>query len=161
MYTTGRKEWTFHAANTSFREICPVVQYINIKWPITVDITLVNRPDDMSYISQCMCSVYVGMGSCPRWTCCVNVSGTAQSQICISLRPCLQLRGDILIKCYHKRFRSATRDVVFRCQFHTCAISDYHVVFAKHDLDDACVGESSKYLIKIELNNYQGAHAIW
>ncbi|KAB1278817.1 Tensin-1 [Camelus dromedarius] len=41
------------------------------------------------------------------------------------------------LKCYHKRFRSPARDVVFRVQFHTCAIHDLGVVFGKEDLDDA------------------------
>uniref|UniRef100_A0A8C3TH64 Tensin 1 n=1 Tax=Chelydra serpentina TaxID=8475 RepID=A0A8C3TH64_CHESE len=41
------------------------------------------------------------------------------------------------LKCYHKKFRSPTRDVVFRVQFHTCAIHDLGIVFGKQDLDEA------------------------
>ncbi|KAF7241758.1 Tensin [Varanus komodoensis] len=41
------------------------------------------------------------------------------------------------LKCYHKEFRSPTRDVIFRVQFHTCAIHDLAIVFNKEDLDDA------------------------
>ncbi|XP_078702239.1 tensin-3-like isoform X40 [Branchiostoma floridae x Branchiostoma belcheri] len=59
------------------------------------------------------------------------------SRICIAVEPGLQLRGDILIKCYHKKYRSATRDVIFRVQFHTCAISDYGLIFPKAELDEA------------------------
>uniref|UniRef100_A0A8B9GEN4 Tensin-1 n=1 Tax=Amazona collaria TaxID=241587 RepID=A0A8B9GEN4_9PSIT len=41
------------------------------------------------------------------------------------------------LKCYHKKFRSPTRDVIFRVQFHTCAVHDLDVVFGKEDLDEA------------------------
>lgn len=44
------------------------------------------------------------------------------------------------LKCYHKKFRSPARDVIFRAQFHTCAIHDLGVVFGKEDLDDAFKG---------------------
>ncbi|XP_066263660.1 tensin-3-like isoform X23 [Branchiostoma lanceolatum] len=59
------------------------------------------------------------------------------SRISMAVEPGLQLRGDILIKCYHKKYRSATRDVIFRVQFHTCAISDYGLIFPKAELDEA------------------------
>lgn len=45
------------------------------------------------------------------------------------------------VKCYHKKFRSATRDVIFRLQFHTGAVHDYRLLFGKEDLDGACRGE--------------------
>ena len=64
----------------------------------------------------------------------------SMKRICIAFNPCLQLRGDVLIKCYNKKQNSATRDVIFRCQFHTCAISDYVLNFTKSELDDACEG---------------------
>lgn len=44
------------------------------------------------------------------------------------------------LKCYHKRFRNPTRDVVFRVQFHTCAIHDLGVVFGKSELDETFKG---------------------
>lgn len=44
------------------------------------------------------------------------------------------------LKCYHKKFRSPARDVIFRVQFHTCAIHDLAVVFGKEELDDAFKG---------------------
>ena len=70
-------------------------------------------------------------------------------QICISLDPSLALRGDILIKCYHKGARSSgrNRELVFRCQFHTCAISHNSLLFNKNDLDDACEGEEVEFLL--------------
>lgn len=45
------------------------------------------------------------------------------------------------VKCYHKKYRSATRDVIFRLQFHTGAVQGYRLVFAKEDLDNASKGE--------------------
>ncbi|XP_062047501.1 tensin-1 isoform X3 [Lepus europaeus] len=66
-----------------------------------------------------------------------NIPGDSQNSICITIEPGLLLKGDILLKCYHKKFRSPARDVIFRVQFHTCAIHDLGVVFGKEDLDDA------------------------
>ncbi|RXM34484.1 Tensin [Acipenser ruthenus] len=65
-----------------------------------------------------------------------NVQGDGQTSICITIEPGLLLKGDIMLKCYHKRFRSPTRDVIFRVQFHTCAIHDLGVVFGKDELDE-------------------------
>ncbi|XP_005998112.1 tensin-1 isoform X2 [Latimeria chalumnae] len=66
-----------------------------------------------------------------------NVQGDSQTSICITIEPGLLLKGDILLKCYHKKFRSPTRDVMFRVQFHTCAIHDLGIIFGKEDLDEA------------------------
>ncbi|XP_055347489.1 LOW QUALITY PROTEIN: tensin-1-like [Paramacrobiotus metropolitanus] len=60
----------------------------------------------------------------------------------VELRPALQLRGDILIKCLHqKRMRPVdnTKDVIFRCQLHTCALTlkDVPIILNKCDLDEA------------------------
>ncbi|XP_051913626.1 tensin-3 isoform X4 [Hippocampus zosterae] len=65
-----------------------------------------------------------------------NVQGDGNTSICITIEPGLLLKGDILLKCYHKRYRNPTRDVVFRVQFHTCAIHDLGVVFGKSELDE-------------------------
>ncbi|XP_063069530.1 tensin-1 isoform X3 [Engraulis encrasicolus] len=65
-----------------------------------------------------------------------NVQGDSQTSICITIEPGLLLKGDILLKCYHKRFRSPCRDVIFRVQFHTCAVHDLSVVFGKDELDE-------------------------
>ncbi|KAJ8983801.1 hypothetical protein NQ317_008119 [Molorchus minor] len=58
----------------------------------------------------------------------VNVTGDG--------RRGLQLRGDILIKCYHRG--DAGRETVFACQFHTCAVADYTLSFTRQELDIAC-----------------------
>lgn len=47
------------------------------------------------------------------------------------------------VKCYHKKYRSATRDAIFRLQFHTGAVQGYGLVFGKEDLDSASKGEVS------------------
>ncbi|ESO86282.1 hypothetical protein LOTGIDRAFT_129445, partial [Lottia gigantea] len=71
-----------------------------------------------------------------------NVSDNMQ-KVCISISPGIPLRGDILIKCYHKKVRTGQREVMWGCQFHTCAISDYNLVFSKQELDDAFNGKFS------------------
>ncbi|CAH0557640.1 unnamed protein product [Brassicogethes aeneus] len=48
----------------------------------------------------------------------------------------LQLRGDILIKCYHRA--EMGRETIFACQFHTCAVSDHTLSFTRQELDNAC-----------------------
>ncbi|KAL2081553.1 hypothetical protein ACEWY4_023406 [Coilia grayii] len=65
-----------------------------------------------------------------------NVQGDSQTSICITIEPGLLLKGDILLKCYHKRFRSPCRDVIFRVQFHTCAVHDLSIIFGKDELDE-------------------------
>ncbi|XP_058247880.1 tensin-1 isoform X5 [Hemibagrus wyckioides] len=65
-----------------------------------------------------------------------NVQGDSQTSICITIEPGLLLKGDILLKCYHKRFRGPSRDVIFRVQFHTCAVHDLGLVFGKDELDE-------------------------
>ncbi|XP_055360893.1 tensin-1 isoform X7 [Betta splendens] len=65
-----------------------------------------------------------------------NVQGDSQTSICITIEPGLLLKGDILLKCYHKRYRSPSRDVIFRVQFHTCAVHDLGIVFGKEELDE-------------------------
>ncbi|XP_037011926.2 tensin-3 isoform X2 [Artibeus jamaicensis] len=67
-----------------------------------------------------------------------NIGPENQSRIYIAIEPAQLLKGDIMVKCYHKKYRSATRDVVFRLQFHTGAVQGHHLVFGKEDLDGAC-----------------------
>uniref|UniRef100_A0A8C2A759 Tensin 1 n=1 Tax=Cyprinus carpio TaxID=7962 RepID=A0A8C2A759_CYPCA len=40
------------------------------------------------------------------------------------------------LKCYHKRYQNPSRDVIFRVQFHTCAVHNLALVFTKNDLDE-------------------------
>ncbi|XP_025889490.1 tensin-3 isoform X2 [Nothoprocta perdicaria] len=74
-----------------------------------------------------------------------------QSRICIAVEPAQLLKGDIMLKCYHKKYRSATRDVVFRLQFHTGAIQGHGLVFGKEDLDNANKDDRFPDYGKVEL----------
>ncbi|XP_077159306.1 tensin-3 isoform X3 [Paroedura picta] len=66
-----------------------------------------------------------------------SVAPENQGRICIAIEPAQLLKGDIMVKCYHKKYRSATRDVIFRLQFHTGAVQGYGLMFGKEDLDNA------------------------
>ncbi|XP_067439697.1 tensin-1 isoform X5 [Thunnus thynnus] len=79
-----------------------------------------------------------------------NVQGDSNTSICITIEPGLLLKGDILLKCYHKRYRNPTRDVMFRVQFHTCAIHDLGVVFGKNELDETFKDERFPEYGKVE-----------
>ncbi|XP_053386052.1 tensin-3-like isoform X4 [Mercenaria mercenaria] len=63
-----------------------------------------------------------------------NVTDNMQ-KVCISISPGIPLRGDILIKCYHKKNNAGQREMIWGCQFHTCAISHNSLVFSKNELD--------------------------
>ncbi|RXM99488.1 Tensin-3, partial [Acipenser ruthenus] len=80
-----------------------------------------------------------------------NVGQENQSRICIVLEPAQLLKGDIMVKCYHKKFRSATRDVVFCLQFHTGSVQGYGLVFGKEELDNANKDDRFPDYGKIEL----------
>ncbi|XP_051869983.1 tensin-1 isoform X3 [Pristis pectinata] len=79
-----------------------------------------------------------------------DIPGDGQTSICITIEPGLMLKGDILLKCYHKRYQSPAREIVFRVQFHTCAIHDLGVVFGKEDLDDAFKDDRFPEYFKVE-----------
>lgn len=58
-------------------------------------------------------------------------------KLCVTVDSPLLLKGDIMVKCFHRR--SATeREEVFRVQFHTCAVHGAQLWFRKADLDHAC-----------------------
>uniref|UniRef100_A0A673L5F7 Tensin-3-like n=1 Tax=Sinocyclocheilus rhinocerous TaxID=307959 RepID=A0A673L5F7_9TELE len=67
---------------------------------------------------------------------CSHVGAAHRDRICIALEPAQLLKGDILVKCFHKSSRSE-RDVIFRVQFHTGAIQAYSLVFQKDDMEHA------------------------
>ncbi|XP_049584805.1 tensin-1 isoform X4 [Syngnathus scovelli] len=79
-----------------------------------------------------------------------NVQGDSQTSICITIEPGLLLKGDILLKCYHKRHRGPCRDVIFRVQFHTCAVHDLAIVFGKDQLDETFKDERFPEYGKVE-----------
>ncbi|KAM6962581.1 tensin 3-2 [Aplochiton taeniatus] len=53
------------------------------------------------------------------------------------LQPAQLLKGDIMVVCYHVNSQSASRQVVFRLQFHTGIIHGHTLLFSKGDLDSA------------------------
>ncbi|XP_030637585.1 tensin [Chanos chanos] len=79
-----------------------------------------------------------------------NVQGDSHTSICITIEPGLLLKGDILLKCYHKRFRNPSRDIIFRVQFHTCAVHDLGLVFTKNELDETFKDERFPEYGKVE-----------
>ncbi|XP_063977384.1 tensin-1 isoform X13 [Diachasmimorpha longicaudata] len=50
----------------------------------------------------------------------------------------LRLRGDILVKCYHRVYSKQSREAMFSLQFHTCVITENVVSFPRSELDIAC-----------------------
>ncbi|KAM6177951.1 tensin-3 [Rhynchocyon petersi] len=80
-----------------------------------------------------------------------NIGPENQGRVCIAIEPAQLLKGDVMVKCYHKKYRSATRDVVFRLQFHTGAVQGHGLMFAKEDLDDASKDDRFPDYGKIEL----------
>lgn len=63
----------------------------------------------------------------------------------------LQLRGDILIKCYHRGLGN-DRETIFACQFHTCAVADHILCFTRQELDYASNGKSVTIIVTALLN---------
>ena len=80
--------------------------------------------------------IYQGMQSI-HTTGIYSVSDNRAKRIMIYLKPSLQLRGDILIKCYHRRQSPPGRVSIFRIQFHTCTLEQDRLVFNKDELEDA------------------------
>ncbi|XP_034552747.1 tensin-2 isoform X4 [Notolabrus celidotus] len=70
-----------------------------------------------------------------------DLQGTGGRRLSVTIEPALLLKGDIMVKCYHRRAQSADRDTVFRLQFHTCTIHGSQLWFGKGELDEACVDE--------------------
>ncbi|XP_018530860.1 tensin-2 isoform X5 [Lates calcarifer] len=70
-----------------------------------------------------------------------DLQGTGGRRLCVTIEPALLLKGDIMVKCYHRRAQSADRDTVFRLQFHTCTIHGSQLWFGKGELDEACIDE--------------------
>ncbi|XP_042348396.1 tensin-2 isoform X1 [Plectropomus leopardus] len=70
-----------------------------------------------------------------------DLQGTGGRRLCVTIEPALLLKGDIMVKCYHRRAQSADRDTVFRLQFHTCTFHGSQLWFGKGELDEACTDE--------------------
>lgn len=70
-----------------------------------------------------------------------NLQGTGGRRLYVTVEPALLLKGDIMVKCYHRRAHTPDRDIVFRLQFHTCTIHGSQLWFGKGELDEACTDE--------------------
>uniref|UniRef100_A0ACB8FU72 Uncharacterized protein n=1 Tax=Sphaerodactylus townsendi TaxID=933632 RepID=A0ACB8FU72_9SAUR len=70
-----------------------------------------------------------------------SVGPENQSRVSIAIEPAQLLKGDVMLKCYHKKYRSATRDVIFRLQFHSGAVQGQGLVYGKEELDNANKGK--------------------
>ncbi|XP_061731371.1 tensin-1-like isoform X2 [Nerophis ophidion] len=71
-------------------------------------------------------------------SCVYNPQSSRARKLCVTMEPALLLKGDIMVKCYHRRSQAAEREVVFRIQFHTCTIHGTQLWFGKNELDVAC-----------------------
>ncbi|KAM5156613.1 tensin-3 isoform 2-T2 [Mantella aurantiaca] len=67
----------------------------------------------------------------------IYISPEAQNRVYISVEPAQLLKGDIMIKCYHKSYYTENHDIIFRLQFHTGAVHGQRLHFGKEDLDHA------------------------
>ncbi|XP_041945809.1 tensin-2-like isoform X3 [Alosa sapidissima] len=67
-----------------------------------------------------------------------DVQGSGSSRVCVTIEPALLLKGDIMVKCYHRHMHGYGRDCVFRVQFHTCTVHGAQLWFGKQELDQAC-----------------------
>ncbi|KAK3546363.1 hypothetical protein QTP70_025771 [Hemibagrus guttatus] len=65
-----------------------------------------------------------------------NIGPGHRHKVCIALEPAQLLKGDIMVKCFHKSSPSQ-RDLVFRLQFHTGAVQGYSLMFEKEDMEQA------------------------
>ncbi|XP_039602702.1 tensin-2-like isoform X3 [Polypterus senegalus] len=79
-----------------------------------------------------------------------NAQNQGNRKLCVTVEPALLLKGDIMVKCYHRRTKSPDRDVVFRVQFHTCTIHGAQLWFGKGELDDACADDRFPADAKVE-----------
>uniref|UniRef100_A0A665X812 Tensin 2a n=1 Tax=Echeneis naucrates TaxID=173247 RepID=A0A665X812_ECHNA len=70
-----------------------------------------------------------------------DLQGTGGRRLCVTIEPALLLKGDVMVKCYHRQAQNADRDTVFRLQFHTCTIHGSQLWFGKGELDEACTDE--------------------
>ncbi|KAI1891144.1 hypothetical protein AGOR_G00161660 [Albula goreensis] len=67
-----------------------------------------------------------------------DLQGSGSRRLCVTIEPALLLKGDIMVKCYHRQAHITERETVFRLQFHTCTIHGAQLWFGKEELDEAC-----------------------
>ncbi|XP_037626067.1 tensin-3 isoform X1 [Sebastes umbrosus] len=72
-----------------------------------------------------------------------HVNAAQTDRLYFVLQPAQLLKGDIMVVCYDKNSRAASRQVVFRLQFHTGLVHGHTLTFFKADLD--CASEDSRF----------------
>uniref|UniRef100_A0A8D3DSG6 Tensin 3 n=1 Tax=Scophthalmus maximus TaxID=52904 RepID=A0A8D3DSG6_SCOMX len=83
-----------------------------------------------------------------------------RDRVCITLEPAQLLKGDIMIKCYHKSDLTSERGVIFRLQFHTGAVQGYSMMFEKEDMETASKDPRFPDYGKVELMFSEGPERI-
>ncbi|XP_047443082.1 tensin-3 [Mugil cephalus] len=72
-----------------------------------------------------------------------HVNADQTDRLYFVLQPAQLLKGDIMVVCYDKNSGSASRQVVFRLQFHTGLVVGHTLAFSKADLD--CAREDPRF----------------
>ncbi|XP_037325302.2 si:ch211-191a24.3 isoform X1 [Pungitius pungitius] len=72
-----------------------------------------------------------------------HVNAAQTDRLYFVLQPAQLLKGDIMVVCYDKNSQSASRQVVFRLQFHTGLVVGNNLTFCKADLD--CANEDARF----------------
>ncbi|XP_063747262.1 si:ch211-191a24.3 isoform X2 [Eleginops maclovinus] len=72
-----------------------------------------------------------------------HVNAAQTDRLYFVLQPAQLLKGDIMVVCYDKNSHSASRQVVFRLQFHTGLVHGHNLTFSKADLD--CASEDPRF----------------
>uniref|UniRef100_A0A8C7T0D2 Tensin 3 n=1 Tax=Oncorhynchus mykiss TaxID=8022 RepID=A0A8C7T0D2_ONCMY len=73
-------------------------------------------------------------------------SKTPKTKIYKIIQVAQLLKGDIMVVCYNKNHQTASREVIFRLQFHTGIIHGRPLLFPKEDLDTAYIVSLSRSL---------------
>uniref|UniRef100_A0AAY4EH80 Tensin 2b n=1 Tax=Denticeps clupeoides TaxID=299321 RepID=A0AAY4EH80_9TELE len=79
-----------------------------------------------------------------------DVQASRGRRVCVTLEPALQLKGDVMVKCYHRHAHGFERECVFRVQFHTCTVHGAQLWFGKEELDKACKDDRFPSDAKVE-----------
>ncbi|XP_024082728.1 tensin isoform X3 [Cimex lectularius] len=127
-------------------------------------VTVLGAPSFEPGTCGCRAFIKVYEGLIPVYTSGVHTVSPETRQFTVTVsggadRRGLQLRGDILLKCYHRHYcndENSTRcsspldssvasgeppiqrELIFSCQFHTCAVTDHTLSFTRQELDGAC-----------------------
>lgn len=80
-----------------------------------------------------------------------NVGLENFSRICIVIELVQFLKGDVMVKCYYKKYCLVICDVIFCLQFYIGVVQGYGLVFGKEDLDNVSKDDCFFDYGKVEL----------